>query len=74
MLHALTTGLARLVTTLDPDVVVLGGGLSNLDWLPQALSEGIAQQVFGGVCETPIRRHALGDSAGVLGAAWLSLA
>jgi fructokinase len=74
MLHALVTGLAQLVNTLDPDVVVLGGGLSNLGWLPKALSDGLGQRVFGGACDTPIRRHELGDSAGVLGAAWLSLA
>jgi fructokinase len=74
MLHALTTGLAQLANTLDPDVVVLGGGLSNLDWLPKALSDGLGRRVFGGACDTPIRRHELGDSAGVLGAAWLSLA
>ncbi|MFM1928442.1 MAG: hypothetical protein RIR28_1025 [Pseudomonadota bacterium] len=74
MIHALTTGLAQLVNTLDPDVVVLGGGLSNLECLPEALSEGLGQRAFGGACDTPIRRHELGDSAGVLGAAWLSLA
>jgi fructokinase len=61
--------LANLIDILDPDIVVLGGGVSNF----QAIyTEGVAavrQYVFTDELETPIVQHQLGDSAGVLGAA-----
>ncbi|MEJ0089376.1 MAG: ROK family protein [Limisphaerales bacterium] len=61
--------LANLISILDPDIVVLGGGVSNF----QALySEGIAavrKHAFTDELETPIVKNQLGDSAGVLGAA-----
>jgi fructokinase len=61
--------LANLVAVLDPDVVVLGGGLSNVDELYSRGREEVARRVFSDSLETPIVRHALGDSAGVIGAA-----
>lgn len=67
-------GLATVIDVLDPDVVVLGGGVSNL---PQLYDEGraaVERWVFDDALETPIVKHALGDSAGVLGAALLPAA
>jgi fructokinase len=61
--------LANLIDVLDPDVVVLGGGVSNF---PALYTEGVAEvarQVFSDSLETPIVQHQLGDSAGVIGAA-----
>jgi fructokinase len=65
--------LANLIDILDPDLIVLGGGVSKFDAL---YTEGIAQvrkYVFTDVLETPIVKHQLGDSAGVLGAALVGI-
>jgi fructokinase len=64
--------LANVVTILDPDVVVLGGGLSNLDVLYTRGRDAVARYVFNDELRTPIVPNRLGDSAGVLGAALLS--
>jgi fructokinase len=63
--------LANVINILDPDVIVLGGGVSNLDALYGAGIEAVRCQVFNDELRTRIVRHALGDSAGVLGAAYL---
>jgi fructokinase len=63
--------LANLINILDPDVVVLGGGLSNLDVLYDRGRAAVARYVFNDELRTPIVRNALGDSAGVIGAALL---
>jgi fructokinase len=63
--------LATVVDVLDPDVVVLGGGVSNLDVLYDAGAAAVARWVFNDELATKIVKHALGDSAGVLGAALL---
>jgi fructokinase len=67
----LARGLAVVCDVLDPDVIVLGGGLSNVDELYDRLPTAIAPHVFSDVFETPIRSAAHGDSSGVRGAAWL---
>ncbi|MCB9957024.1 MAG: ROK family protein [Rhodospirillaceae bacterium] len=67
----LARGLGTIVSLIDPDVIVLGGGVSNLPGLPEILAERLAAQVFGGEADTPIRRARHGDSSGVRGAAWL---
>jgi fructokinase len=64
--------LANLITILDPDVIVLGGGLSNIDELYDAGRAAASRYVFNDELRTPIRRNRHGDSAGVLGAAFLS--
>jgi fructokinase len=63
--------LANVVNIVDPDVVVLGGGLSNLDVLYDRGRDAVARYVFNDELRTSIVRNALGDSAGVLGAALL---
>ncbi|HVI30767.1 ROK family protein [Phenylobacterium sp.] len=67
----LARGLAMVCDVLDPDVIVLGGGLSNVDLLYYRLPGAIAPHVFSDVFETPVRRAVHGDSSGVRGAAWL---
>ncbi|HEY9235494.1 MAG TPA: ROK family protein, partial [Phenylobacterium sp.] len=64
-------GLAVICNVLDPDVIVLGGGMSNVGELYEGLPGLIAGRVFSDVFETPIRRAEHGDSSGVRGAAWL---
>jgi fructokinase len=67
----LARALAGVVNLLDPDAIVLGGGLSNLGHLYGGLPEAMRPHVFSDVFETPILKNRLGDSAGVIGAAWL---
>ena len=67
----LARGLAQVVNLLDPDVVVLGGGLSNMDHLYEQLPKLMARHVFSDVATTPVLRNRHGDSSGVRGAAWL---
>lgn len=63
--------LAHVINLFDPDVVVLGGGMSNVDRLYTTLPALISPWVFGGECQTPVRKALHGDSSGVRGAAWL---
>jgi len=64
-------GLAVIVNVLDPDVIVLGGGLSNMEHLYVELPRLLKSYVFSDFVETPILRNRHGDSSGVRGAAWL---
>lgn len=71
MLDAFGRGLANVIDILDPSAIVLGGGVSNLDLLYDEGRDRVARYVFNDELTTPILRHALGDSAGVIGAALL---
>lgn len=64
-------GLATVCDLLDPEVIVLGGGMSNIDELYDRLPAVIGRHVFSDVFSTAVRRAAHGDSSGVRGAAWL---
>ena len=64
-------GLANVIDILDPDVIILGGGLSNIDFLYDEGKESIYSKVFSDMIETPILKNNLGDSSGVFGAALL---
>jgi fructokinase len=63
--------IASIVNVLDPDVIVLGGGLSNLPRLPDELVRRLERYAFMPESPTRIVRNAFGDSSGVRGAAWL---
>lgn len=63
--------LAVIVDIIDPDVIVLGGGMSNVEELYERVPAVTAERVFSDVFETPILRAKHGDSSGVRGAAWL---
>ncbi|AJC67367.1 MULTISPECIES: fructokinase [Dickeya] len=67
----LAKSLAHIVNVLDPDVIVLGGGMSNVKRLYDTVPALLKQWVFGGECDTPVRQAMHGDSSGVRGAAWL---
>jgi fructokinase len=65
-------GLSQVVNLIDPDVVVLGGGLSLIPELTQRLELAIPQRTFYRGVTTPVRLAEHGDSSGVRGAAWLA--
>ncbi len=67
----LARGLAVAINLLDPDVIVLGGGMSNVARIYRTVPPLLPRWVFGGEAATPIRPAAHGDSSGVRGAAWL---
>lgn len=71
LLEAFGRGLANVIDILDPSAIVLGGGVSNLDLLYSEGVERVARYVFNDELLTPILKHELGASAGVLGAALL---
>ncbi|MFB5626440.1 MAG: ROK family protein [Nitrosopumilus sp.] len=64
-------GLANVIDILDPDAIVLGGGLSNIDFLYTEGKESVYDKVFSDLVDTPILKNKLGDSAGVFGACML---
>lgn len=70
-INRVARGLAVVVNALDPDIFVLGGGMSNVDELYERLPAQILQYTFTTVFTTPIVRSVHGDSTGVRGAAWL---
>ena len=63
--------LVTVVDILDPDAIVLGGGVSNLDSIYTVVPPLIHRRAFGGTADTPVFKNLHGDSSGVRGAAWL---
>ncbi len=63
--------LANVVNILDPDIIVLGGGLSNIEPLYHEGVAAMKQHVFSDFFKTPVVKNQHGDSSGVLGAARL---
>jgi fructokinase len=63
--------LAAVINILDPDVIVLGGGMSNLASLYQTVPRLWTKYAFSDRVDTPLRAAIHGDSSGVRGAAWL---
>jgi len=64
-------GLANVINILDPDAIVLGGGLSNIPFLYDEGKSLVYKNVFSDLTDTPILKNKLGDSAGVIGASLL---
>jgi fructokinase len=69
--HRLARALASIINLLDPDVIVAGGGLSNIDRLYREAPDRWSRFVFSDRVSTRFTRAAHGDSSGVRGAAWL---
>ena len=65
-------GLANVIDILDPHAIVLGGGLSRIDFLYTEGKESVYKETFSKIVRTPILKNKLGDSAGVFGAAMLA--
>ena len=71
LIHFFGLGISNIINVLDPDVIVLGGGVGNVEELYTLGVEEAAKYVFNPRMETKIVRPKLGDSAGVFGAAFL---
>lgn len=63
--------IANIISSLDPDMIVIGGGVSNLPVLYTKGAELASKQVFSDCCTTPIVKNKMGDSSGIFGAALL---
>jgi fructokinase len=68
----LARALAQIINTMDPDAIVLGGGLSQIDELYAAVPPLLTRHTFTQPIHTPIRAALHGDASGVRGAAWLA--
>jgi fructokinase len=69
--HRLARCLAHVVNIFDPEIIVLGGGMSNVDELYEKIPPLMNKYVFGGEAPIPVLKSRHGDSSGVRGAAWL---
>jgi len=69
--HRLARGLAHVINILDPDVIVLGGGMSNIVRLYENVPRMWGNWVFSDRVDTRLVKNKYGDSSGVRGAAWL---
>lgn len=67
----LARSLATIINVLDPDVIVLGGGVSNIERLYANVPPLLPKYVFSEFVETRVLKNVHGDSSGVRGAAWL---
>ncbi len=72
LFHFFGKGIAQVINVLDPDVVVLGGGLSNIEELYTLGVDEVKKHVFNPRLDTIFLKPKLGDSAGVFGAALLT--
>ncbi|GIU50203.1 fructokinase [Shewanella algidipiscicola] len=67
----LARSLAHVINILDPDIIVLGGGMSNVSAIYPRLPDLLPRYVLGGECRTTVVQNLYGCSSGVRGAAWL---
>ncbi|MFZ8624220.1 ROK family protein, partial [Klebsiella quasipneumoniae subsp. similipneumoniae] len=70
-IDAFARSLASVINILDPQVIVLGGGLSNVSQIYRDLPAAIVPWIFSDSCRTQIKPARFGDASGVRGAAWL---
>ncbi|MDC0212070.1 ROK family protein, partial [Candidatus Nitrosopelagicus sp.] len=71
LLDNFSLSLCNVIDILDPDMIILGGGLSNIDFLYDEGKDAVYEKVFSDTVDTPIVKNMLGDSAGVFGACLL---
>lgn len=67
----LARALAHVINIVDPDIIVLGGGMSNIERLYTQVPQLWGQYVFSDRVDTRLHKNRFGDSSGVRGAAWL---
>ena len=68
----LARGLSLVCNILDPDIIVLGGGMSNISYIYENINDALKKYIFSNTFDTKIVKNVHGDSGGVRGAAWLS--
>ena len=68
----LARGLSLVCNILDPDIIVLGGGMSNISYIYKNINIALKKNIFSNTFETKVVKNFHGDSGGVRGAAWLS--
>ena len=68
----LARGLSLVCNILDPDIIVLGGGMSNIEYIYKHIDVELKKYVFTNILHTKVVKNIHGDSSGVRGAAWLS--
>jgi len=71
LVDRIARGLAMIVAVIDPDMIVLGGGLSNIGGIAEAVEARLKAYAFGDMMATRVVQNRFGDSSGVRGAAWL---
>ena len=67
----LARGLSNIVNILDPEIIILGGGMSNIDYIYDNINKQLKKYVFSDTFHTKVVKNFHGDSGGVRGAAWL---
>ena len=70
--HFFGKAVSVIINSLDPDIIVVGGGVGNIDAIYSEGAAAINQFIFNNYCDVPIVKPRLGDSAGVFGAAALT--
>jgi predicted NBD/HSP70 family sugar kinase len=73
LIHFFGKGVGQVINVIDPDVIIVGGGLSQIDFLYTEGAREVAKNIFNPVLNTPVVPPSLGDSAGVFGAAMLAI-
>ena len=68
----LARGLSLVCNILDPDIIVLGGGMSNISYIYEGINNSLKKYIFSDTFDTKVVKNIHGDSGGVRGAAWLS--
>ena len=68
----LARGLSLVCNILDPDIIVLGGGMSNISYIYENINNALKKNIFSNSFDTKVVKNIHGDSGGVRGAAWLS--
>jgi fructokinase len=67
----LALALSTVINTLDPHIIVLGGGMSNIEKIYPEVTKYLSRYVFSDIVSTKLVKAGYGDSSGVRGAAWL---
>ncbi len=68
----LARGLSNVVNIIDPDIIILGGGMSNVDYICGNINKQLKKYIISDTFHTKVVKNKHGDSSGVRGAAWLS--
>jgi predicted NBD/HSP70 family sugar kinase len=69
--NLLALALSTVINTLDPHIIVLGGGMSNIEKIYPEVTKYLSRYVFSDIVSTKLVKAGYGDSSGVRGAAWL---